>query len=469
MEELISDSVSSFIKFLSEKEPILKQYKSGSILISFAVQINGIRTGEKINSLTKSSGNYLYYEHPEEHFSFLGINECLLIAENGIGRFSATEKKSGEWKDKLISNWETLPTNRIPLFIGGMKFTTEHPGQTWDDFSDSSWFIPEILLLNDAGNQYLLYNTIYSRNDKSALSEKLRRVLEQLFVINKVKEDTPVSIREISGSSPKDKKKWKQLVSKGLENILDKKIDKIVYSRKVEFALSGEVNFENIISKLKADYPSCFIYIFHQGKSTFFGATPEKLVSFADGIIEIDSIAGSAPRGNDDSEDNNIAVSLLKDEKNLIEHNIVTDHIKSSIKNFSEDIRQDATIIKKLKNIQHLWTKVTARTTSGGTIFSIINELFPTPAVCGLPKKNSLDLIKKHEGYHRGMYSGIIGWFNFKDEAGFIVTIRSGLITGNKLFVYAGSGIVADSDPDEEFKETELKLKPILSLFRNEN
>ena len=124
--------------------------------------------------------------------------------------------------------------------------------------------------------------------------------------------------------------------------------------------------------------------------------------------------------------------------------------------------------IKKLNNIQHISTSISAKMNSNNTPLNIIKELSPTPAVCGIPKEVSLNLIKKLENYYRGLYSGIIGWFNFNDEGEFAVAIRSALTYGNKLIAFAGSGIVEKSDPDLEYEETELKLKPILSIF-NEN
>ncbi|MGE5438824.1 MAG: chorismate-binding protein, partial [Bacteroidota bacterium] len=102
-------------------------------------------------------------------------------------------------------------------------------------------------------------------------------------------------------------------------------------------------------------------------------------------------------------------------------------------------------------------------------IFAIMEGLHPTPAVCGVPQADAMNVIKKMEDYHRGMYAGIVGWFNFKKEGEFAVAIRSALLKGRKLYAFAGGGIVEGSDPAAEYKETELKLKPILALFDNEN
>ena len=102
----------------------------------------------------------------------------------------------------------------------------------------------------------------------------------------------------------------------------------------------------------------------------------------------------------------------------------------------------------------------------GNTIFNVLKEIYPTPAICGSPQNEALHLVKRFENFKRGLYSGIIGWFNFENEGNFVIALRSALKNGNKLTAYAGSGIVQNSEADAEFIETELKLKPIMSLFK---
>ena len=100
---------------------------------------------------------------------------------------------------------------------------------------------------------------------------------------------------------------------------------------------------------------------------------------------------------------------------------------------------------------------------------NVIDALHPTPAVCGVPCEVALKYIDQYEKHDRGLYSGVIGWFNFNNEAELAVGIRSALIKDNKLYAYSGCGIVNGSNPESEFEESELKLKPILNLFKYEN
>ncbi|MHB1686892.1 MAG: isochorismate synthase [Ignavibacteriaceae bacterium] len=471
MEEFISASTSRLTKFIAEAEGKIKKNYSNNVLVSFAETLDNFPFENNIDFLLKLHERSFYFEKPNENFAIFGLDEALTISENGDKRFAATDKKVKEWKENFICNWESFPAKNFPLFLGAMKFNVEHADGDWMDFNDSTWFVPEIMLLEINGQNYFLFNFVYSSDySKGVTLNKFKAKLERLFRSNaQSKAKGSTRILNTSGASPKDKKKWKNMVLAGLEKISENVIGKIVLSRKVDLILSDEPDFTEIISRLRKNYSDSYLFIYHHGKSSFFGATPEKLAKFSYGNLEIDALAGSAPRGKTDEEDLKIEKELLNDQKNLNEHSFVIEHIKNSISNFSTELVIGTNSqVRKLANIQHLWTKISASLNSSFSFHTLLKELYPTPAICGLPKDVSLQLIKKLEGYKRGLYSGIVGWFNFNGEGEFVIGIRSALLINNKLIAFAGCGIVENSDPDSEYQETELKLKTILSLF-NEN
>ncbi len=472
MPDLIETLVSSFSKYLTEKKTTLKN-NPNNFLISYCFPLEKNILEFEPHSLAAKFNKAFYFEIPAENFSFAGIDEIISISEKGEGRFAATEKKINEWKENFINNWDEISSKRIPLFIGSMKFMVEHSDEDWKEFEDSDWFVPEILFLKIGTNNYLIYNFIFSASSSShkaaeKFEAKLRYILQ---VIKSVKNETKkFSIISESGSTPKDKKKWKQLIGKALDEIHEDKIEKIVLSRKVEYLLSEEPDIENLISQLKIHYPHCYIFNINHNKSFFFGATPERLANFVDGKIEIDALAGSAPRGKDDMEDKLFENNLKKSDKDLREHNFVVDHIKKIISNYSlNEVKIAQPSIRKLANIQHLLTKFSLNLNNGTSILSVVRDISPTPAVCGIPVNESLHLIKKLENHNRGLYGGLIGWLNFENEGEFAVAIRSAILNKKKITAYAGCGIVQDSNPDLEYSETELKLKTIQNLLKNEN
>ncbi len=471
MEDFISSSENSLRKFLSDSDKIIKSRNGGNLLVSFALPFDNFNTNDIINHLAKNYERSLYFEKPAENFFIAGLDEALTISENGEGRFAVTDKKIRELKNSFINNWENLPDKKIPLFLGGMKFTSEHNEEDWQDFNDSTWFVPEFLILQKQNFRYLFFNFLLQNPSKEQAIKKFKTKFEKLFKINGSGENlSSPKIIKSSGDTPKDKKKWKQLVIESLGRISENQVEKVVLSRKVEMQLSNEPDMKLIIENLRKDYPNCYLFIYHHGKSSFFGASPEKLAKFYNGCIEVDALAGSARRGKTEEEDIQIEKALLSDNKNLTEHNFVVEYIKNTISNLTEDFKIESNhTVKKLANIQHIWSRITAKLTNKSSMMNILKELYPTPAICGYPKDAALHLIKKTEGYKRGLYSGIIGWFNFDDEGEFAVALRSALLTNNKLIAFAGGGIVQNSDPEAEYKETELKLKTILSLFKNEN
>ena len=148
----------------------------------------------------------------------------------------------------------------------------------------------------------------------------------------------------------------------------------------------------------------------------------------------------------------------------------MSDFISDILIKYSNNVRIiEEKQIRKLDNIQHLITRISAELNSNENLFELIDSLFPTPAVCGVQKKSAMKLIRELESHDRGLYSGIIGLIDFDGNCELAVSIRSALVKENKVTAFAGAGLVKNSDPYEEFLETNLKLNTILSLFTDEN
>ncbi|HRI48128.1 MAG TPA: chorismate-binding protein, partial [Ignavibacteriaceae bacterium] len=180
-----------------------------------------------------------------------------------------------------------------------------------------------------------------------------------------------------------------------------------------------------------------------------------------------EALAGTAPISDNIEENKNLESILLSSEKEINEHKTVVEHIESVLNNFcSEVVLSNDVGVKKFNTIQHIWTPITGKLQSNYSIFQIVEKLFPTPAVCGAPKESALTYIKKIEEHKRGLYSGIVGWFNLNYNCEFSVAIRSGVISDKKLYAFAGCGIVEASKPETEFAETNLKFNTLLSLFK---
>jgi menaquinone-specific isochorismate synthase len=242
-----------------------------------------------------------------------------------------------------------------------------------------------------------------------------------------------------------------------------------VLSRTIEMVFTSEISVEPILKKLINDYPGCTLFLFHAGKSSFVGASPETLARINKSEMNLEILAGSADRGTDNESDTLIENDILNNKKNLNEHQIVLDYIKECLVKSSAEFEVNEPSVKKLLNIQHLRSTLKVNLNEHNSFINIIGKIHPTPAVCGLPVDSALNFIKKTENHQRGLYAGLIGWLNLNYEGELVLAIRSALAVGNRLIAYAGCGIVEGSNPEDEYRETELKLKPFLSIFNNEN
>jgi menaquinone-specific isochorismate synthase len=259
-------------------------------------------------------------------------------------------------------------------------------------------------------------------------------------------------------------------INYALKNISDKTVDKIVLARYVDLEISDLPLIHNKLKQLEDKNKDCYTFAIKSYKSIFFGSTPEKLFNIHNGVLHTDALAGSSPISDSDSIGLIRQNDLLNDKKNLFEHNAVTNFLKEKLKPLSDDLEiEDNPVVKKLSNIQHLYTPIKAKIKQEVSIFDILEKLYPTPAVCGIPAQRSKELIEEIENFERGLYAGAIGWIGLNNTAEIFVGIRSAILKDKHIRAFAGGGIVDGSDIREEFDETNMKLKPILSLFTNEN
>lgn len=466
MQDPIAEITQGLNSFLSGVKSKIKELPEGQALISFVLPFKDFQFHKKLDGLLKAFPRTFFFENPDDNFSFVALDEVFTVSENGDGRFASTEKKLKGWRDKFISNQNDFPGLEFPLFVGGMKFTVEHADEDWKEFNDSTWFVPEIILIKKEEKIFIIFNALVSST--SPEEKTVKKLKSKLEIIFKIENDVPKvpSVKTINGISPKEKKKWKNIVQQVIDKLQDGLLQKAVLSRRVDIKLNDEPSLNFITSKLRASNGQCYLFVYKNGKSAFFGASPELLLGLKNETLYSGALAGSVNRGVNDSDDKSLETSLLTNEKNLFEHELVVNHVINAFKNFTgEEPAVEKTSVKKLTNIQHLYTPVSCKNKIGPNIFGLVKELYPTPAVCGVPKESALNLIEDLETEQRGLYSGIIGWFNFSGTVELVVGIRSALSTGNKVLVYAGAGIVADSNPDEEYQETEIKLKSILSVF----
>ena len=216
--------------------------------------------------------------------------------------------------------------------------------------------------------------------------------------------------------------------------------------------------------RIAGKYPDCHRYYFEPDAegSAFFGATPERLVALRGRTVETDALAGTTGRGETPAEDEWLAQELLDDAKNVHEHELVADTVREQLEPFAASISAGERRVRRLATVQHLHTPITAELNADRHVLDLVEALHPTPAVGGLPPDRALETIHDTEPFDRGWYAAPVGWIDAAGNGAFAVAIRSAVATQSRATLFAGVGLVADSDPDREWDEVQLKYRPIL-------
>jgi menaquinone-specific isochorismate synthase len=253
------------------------------------------------------------------------------------------------------------------------------------------------------------------------------------------------------------------MVDEATRRIRQGELDKVVLARARQLQSPGPVEPAAVLAQLAQYYPDCYRFLFEPlSGHAFYGATPELLVEIKGATLYTAALAGSIRRGRSQEEDEMLAAELLANPKERHEHALVIEAIEENLRPRVATLEVSAQPeVYRLSNIQHLKTPIQGKILENDTILSIIKGLHPTPAVGGRPREVALGIIQEMEPVDRGWYAGPVGWLDQQGDGMFAVAIRSAVSVKSESLLYAGAGLVADSQPEKEWQETQLKFKPL--------
>jgi isochorismate synthase len=274
----------------------------------------------------------------------------------------------------------------------------------------------------------------------------------------------PVDVVATSARAPEW---WCELVARAtavLGNAGADGLSKVVLAREVLVDADVPFHLTAVLRRLEAAYPDCFL--FHV--DGFVGASPELLVERIGEHVRAQPMAGTAPRGADPEADARLAADLLASPTYRHEHQITIDMVYDTLLPWCSYLDYEAEpSIAAMANVQHLATFVEGRLSQPEpSVLELVAALHPTPAVSGWPRDLAIEWIEANEGFPRGRYGGAVGWVDGRGNGRWAVSIRCAEIEGAHARVFAGNGIVADSDPPTELAETEAKLAAMLRALR---
>jgi menaquinone-specific isochorismate synthase len=194
-----------------------------------------------------------------------------------------------------------------------------------------------------------------------------------------------------------------------------------------------------------------------------FGASPEMLVRREKGLVTSRVLAGTIRRTGDDEHDLTLAATLARSSKDLEEHEYAVRSVTDALEPYCSSMTvPESPFVLHLPNVMHLATDVAGVVRdSGATVLELAAALHPSAAVGGTPTKVAVEMIAEIEGMDRGRYAGPVGWMDAHGDGEFAIALRSAEIDGNRVRLFAGCGIVADSDPEAELAETQAKFVPV--------
>ena len=263
-----------------------------------------------------------------------------------------------------------------------------------------------------------------------------------------------------------DKDGFSKIVEKAKKYIYDGDVFQVVLSRKFSFEAHGD--YLKVYEKLRSLNPSPYLYHLKMGKKITIGSSPEMLLRVTNDQVETFPIAGTRKISDDEIKNEKLRQELVSDEKELAEHTMLVDLGRNDIGkvcNYGTVHVNKLMEVKQFSHVQHMVTHVVGKLNKNYDMYDAFKAVFPAGTVSGAPKVRAMEIIDELEPESRGPYAGAVGYFSFNGCCDFAIAIRSIFADDNSGFVQAGAGIVFDSIPDNELKETEHKANAMITAL----
>ena len=387
--------------------------------------LSSISTAENLSTAWIRSGDGL-----------IGFGVYKELEITGPERFTLARN----WWDKEVANF-TIKNNVHGGGTGPILFTSF----AFDESAPSKLIIPQIVIGQKNGKSWITWIGDTAQPEISQLKNSV----------------VSGEIKWADGSISEDK--WRNQVAVAIKSINTGELEKVVLARDLNATSTTAIDARQLLKRLEIEYPSTWLFLV----DGLVGATPELLVRLSKSLVTSRVLAGTIRKTGDEDRDLTLAASLAKSSKDLEEHEYAVRSVADALAPFCSSTNvPDSPFVLHLSNVMHLATDVTGVLNDSAKptdIFTLISELHPSAAVCGTPTKKASELITELEQMNRGRYAGPVGWIDIHGDGEIAIALRCGQISQDKLKIqiYAGCGVVAGSDPEKEFAESQAKLMPM--------
>jgi len=413
-------------------------------------------------------------------YSFIGLDPIALFESRGervtLRRDGGEITREGnplELLRELLDSFAPCSAEYLPRFFGGavgylgydmVRFMERLPEQNppLADFPDSLFMIPRTVLIYDNLRQTLTVVDCVEVGE-GVDAEALYHAAEQRIdgVIARLRQPLPAAMAEQKPCAPHrfnanmSEEGFCDMVRRAKEYILDGDIIQVVLSQR--FHTTTDIEPFALYRALRHINPSPYLFYLKLGGLVQIGSSPEILVRLDQEDIELRPIAGTRRRGKTPEEDLAMERELLADPKERAEHLMLVDLGRNDagrVARYGSVEVRDLLVVERYSHVMHIVSGVHGALAPGKNQFDVLSACFPAGTVSGAPKIRAMEIIEELEPERRGPYAGSVGYFGFSGNMDFCITIRTFVMHGRNLWVQAGAGIVADSDPQKEYEET---------------
>jgi salicylate biosynthesis isochorismate synthase/menaquinone-specific isochorismate synthase len=442
----------------------------GTVTVGVATELSGeIDPTALVASARRPGEQWFCLEQPDrDGFALAGLGAAHALQAHGAGRFGAVAK---QWRElsaaAIIDRDLSGPLGSGLVAVGGFAFADDGGQVTeWDGFPPASMLVPELAIARHRGRAQLTLAVPVSPDDDAdeLLSAALGRVAELHAGRLPLFDPAPLGRYRVQSSMPPSH--YEDAVARAVHRIRAGELEKIVLAREVRVHAPADHDPGAVLGLLRDAFPSCYVFAVGRGDATFLAASPELLVRREGQRASTVALAGSTRRSADPAVDDHLGERLLRSDKDREENEIVVRRIARALAPHSVWVTAaPEPVVVKVANIQHLATPIRAQLAAPMDAIQLAGVLHPTPAVGGEPWRAAAELIPALEGLDRGWYAGPVGYCDQHGDGEFCVALRCALLRGPVAQLFAGGGIVRDSDPAAELAETEVKLGALLPVL----
>ncbi|MGC9976915.1 MAG: anthranilate synthase component I [Syntrophales bacterium] len=399
--------------------------------------------------------------------------EHVVICENGASRSHRHEGNPLSYLKDLLNSYRPVPADGLPRFYGGavgflgydmVRYFEQLPARAYDDLmtDDAIFLITDTLIVFDNIRHTIkVVSCAATRGaeDLKDLYDETVDKIEGLIAILRAPAETTERYRKVENDAPlasnMSAEDFEAMVQKAKEYIVAGDVIQVVLSQR--FHTENGIDPIDLYRALRYVNPSPYLFFLKLEDMFLIGSSPEVMVRLEDGVAELRPIAGTKRRGRNEQEDRHLAHELLEDPKERAEHVMLVDLGRNDLgriaKTGSVQVNQ-LMVVERYSHVMHLVTNIQAQLAEGKDCFDLLAASFPAGTLSGAPKVRAMEIIDELEPTRRGPYGGAVGYFSYTGNMDFCITIRTMLVKNGKIFIQVGAGIVADSDPKKEYRET---------------